>query len=75
MKKTTTFTISGMHCTSCALNIDLDLEELTGISTAETNYAKGVSTITFDSDEISETDILASIKKTGYDASILKGKE
>lgn len=40
--------IEGMHCTSCATNIDLSLEELPGIKKADTNYARGKTTIEID---------------------------
>ena len=32
--------IQGMHCSSCAMNIDFDLEDLDGVKSAKTSYAK-----------------------------------
>ena len=32
--------IDGMHCTSCAMNIDFGLEDLEGIKSVKTRYAK-----------------------------------
>ena len=32
--------IKGMHCTSCAMNIDGELEDTKGVKEANTSYAK-----------------------------------
>ncbi len=60
--------INGMHCTSCAMNIDGDLEDTAGVKESNTNYAKALTQVTFDSDKISEEEIIKIIKNTGYDA-------
>ena len=62
--------IDGMHCTSCALNIDFDLEDLKGVKSAKTNYAKQVTEVEFDEELINIDLIIDSIKKTGYEAKI-----
>lgn len=55
-----------MHCSSCALNIDLDLEELPGIKSAHTSYAKSLTRIEFDPGKISIDLLKQAIVKTGY---------
>ncbi len=60
--------IEGMHCSSCAMNIDFDLEDLDGVKTAKTNYAKQESEVEFDEEKVKIEDILKSIEKTGYKA-------
>lgn len=65
-----TFKISGMHCSSCAMNIDFDLEDLEGVKSARTNYAQQISEVEFDTEIISEGTIIEQIKKTGYKISI-----
>ncbi len=64
------FKINGMHCVSCALNIDLELEEVEGIRKSNTSYAKQVTLVEFDSDIIKMERIVEVIKKTGYEANI-----
>ena len=61
--------IEGMHCSSCAFNIDFDLEDLEGIKTAKTNYAKQESEVEFDEEKVKVEDIIKTIEKTGYKAS------
>ena len=59
-----------MHCTSFAMNIDFDLEDLAGGKESRTNYAKQVTEIEFDSSKIKEEILIETIKKTGYQAEI-----
>lgn len=63
------FKIEGMHCSSCAMNIDFDLEDLDGIKTAKTSYAKQESEIEFDEEKVNLKTLIEQIKKTGYTAS------
>ncbi|MDD2822883.1 MAG: heavy-metal-associated domain-containing protein [Candidatus Daviesbacteria bacterium] len=63
------FKIEGMHCTSCAMSIDMDLEDLEGVVNCKTSYAKGETECEFDSNKVSEEKILETIKKSGYNAS------
>lgn len=60
--------IEGMHCTSCAMNIDFDLEDL-GVKSAKTSYAKQECEVDFDEEKIRPQQIIDQIKKTGYKAS------
>ncbi|HZQ30026.1 MAG TPA: heavy-metal-associated domain-containing protein [Patescibacteria group bacterium] len=65
------FKIGGMHCTSCAMNIDGDLEDcLKGVKSSKTNYAKQETEVEFEEKEVKIEQILAQIKKTGYKASV-----
>lgn len=63
------FKIEGMHCSSCAMNIDFDLEDIEGIKKAQTSYAKQESEIEFDETLVNQSVIIKSIEKTGYKAS------
>ncbi len=62
------FKITGMHCTSCAMNIDGELEDTGKVKDVKTNYAKAITEVEFDTDHISEIEIIEIIKKVGYDA-------
>lgn len=63
--------IEGMHCSSCAMNIDFDLEDLEGVKSARTNYAKQESEVEFDEEKVSLEQVLEQIKNTGYKAHVL----
>lgn len=57
-----------MHCTSCALTIDMDLEDLEGVKSAKTSYAKSETEIEFDLSKVDDQIIFETIKKSGYKA-------
>lgn len=69
MNKTTKtkLKIEGMHCTSCAMCIDMDLEDLEGVCNCKTSYAKAETEVEFDPEKVSEEQILQTIKKSGYE--------
>ena len=60
------FKIIDMHCTSCAMTIDMDLEDLNGVKKAQTSYAKAECEVEFDSDKIEPNILIETIKKAGY---------
>lgn len=63
MKKKT-YTIEGMHCTSCAMVIESDLEDI-GVK-ATCSYAKQSLAVEFDETKNSEKQIHDVVKKSGY---------
>lgn len=62
------FQITGMHCTSCAMTIDMDLEDMEGITNSNTSYTKAETEVEFDPEKVKEDQILEVIKKSGYTA-------
>lgn len=64
------FKIIGMHCSSCAMNIDFDLEELPGLVYVRTNYAKQESEVQYDESKLTSKQIIDQISKTGYQAKL-----
>ncbi len=65
------FKISGMHCTSCAINIDGELEDTEGVKESNTNYAKQETEVEFDEKKVNEKKILEIISSVGYSATLL----
>lgn len=62
MKKT--YKIEGMHCTSCAMVIESDLEDI-GVQ-SKCNYAKQTLEVEYDEKKVSEKQIVQTVKKSGY---------
>lgn len=58
--------ILGMHCTSCAMNIDGELEDIEGVKCSNTSYAKAVTEVEFDEEKITHVKIIEIVKKVGY---------
>lgn len=62
--------IEGMHCSSCAMNIDFDLEDLEGVKKAQTSYPKQETEIEYDEGLIRLEQLIAKIQQTGYQAKV-----
>lgn len=62
------FRIEGMHCTSCAMNIDGELEDVNGVKESNTSYARQLTEVLYDESLVEEVAIIAAIKKAGYAA-------
>ena len=61
---TTQMKLSGMHCVSCSLLIEGELEDIGVI--AKANYAKQVVDCTYDEKKIAIANIQEVIEKLGY---------
>lgn len=63
--------LTGMHCSSCAVNIDLSLEELSGVINSKTNYARSTSQVEFDPNLTDPQSIISLIESLGYSAKLI----
>ncbi|NTW28228.1 MAG: heavy-metal-associated domain-containing protein [Coriobacteriia bacterium] len=61
----------GMHCPSCAMLIQLSVEDLPGIESVKASNADGLTTVTFDPAAVTAEAIAEEIRKAGYSAEIL----
>jgi len=66
-----TLKLSGLHCVSCSLSIDGELEDLPGVKSSNTNYAKSESKVEFDEQKISQEKIISTIEALGYEVNML----
>jgi copper chaperone CopZ len=65
---TYTFTVEGMHCGSCGLLIDDELDELDGVVRTTTSVRAGRSTVEVDPTRCAPDDIVEAIAAAGYTA-------
>ena len=63
--KTVNLKINGMHCTSCVMLIEGDLEEISGIKNCNCNYAKGECSVEIE-DSVDRNEIKKIITNDGY---------
>jgi Cu+-exporting ATPase len=64
--KTDTLNLSGLHCTSCAVNIDLTLEDIPGVINSKTSYQKSETTVSYDSTKTNSEKIAKELADLGY---------
>lgn len=57
-----------MHCSSCAMNIDGELEDTKGIKAANTSYVKQITEVEYEEKDIDVKQIVSVIKNVGYTA-------
>lgn len=60
------FAITGMHCTSCALTIDNEIEDLPGVIGSKTNFARSTVQVEYDSEKISPNQFKRVVNELGY---------
>ena len=60
-----TFKVTGMDCTSCAMLIESDLEDV-GVK-ASCNYAREILEVEYDEQKVSEDKLKEVVKSSGYD--------
>ncbi len=61
------YKVLGMHCPSCALVIESDLEDA-GVK-ARCNYARETLDMEYDESRVSEEHIMSVVRTSGYDLS------
>ena len=61
-----TFTVTGMHCASCATIITKKVSKLSGVKKIEVNVATEKAIVDFDPEAVSAADLNAEIAKFGY---------
>ena len=60
--------VEGMHCASCALNVEKTVSALSGIISANVNATSGRASIIWSSDETKPSTWMGAINKSGYNA-------
>ena len=70
--ETVTIPVSGMTCANCAMNIERGVKKLSGIQSANVNFAAENATISFDSQDVSIRNIIENIRRSGFSVSIAR---
>ncbi|MBT3940844.1 copper-translocating P-type ATPase [Candidatus Woesearchaeota archaeon] len=63
--------IKGMHCQSCVTLVERSLKKLDGVQDAVVNLTTEKATVNFDESKLTETQVVDTISKKGYPASLL----
>ena len=65
--ETVVLKLSGLHCSSCSLNIDGELEDTEGVFSSKTSYAKQESVVHYDPARVSLPALKKVITSLGYE--------
>jgi len=69
MIKKESFSISGMHCSSCVNTIEKEIKKLDGIKKAIVNFAMQTALVEYDDKKLKIDDIFKAVEKAGYQPS------
>lgn len=61
-----TLQISGMTCSACANRVEKGIAKMDGVDKANVNFALEQLSVTYDTNEVNETDFKEKIEKLGY---------
>ncbi len=70
MEKTIHINLHGLHCTSCIMNIEGELEDTPGVKKVSASFAKSIAEVTYDEQKVDPGKILEIIKKLGYEGTV-----
>lgn len=70
MSETINFYVSGMHCASCASNIQRRLSHTSGVESVSVNYGSEYAQVAFDPTSTDKTEIQRVVARLGYKAHI-----
>ncbi len=65
-KKKAEIKISGMHCASCALNIEKSLQGLEGVEDAQVNFGTEKATVRYDPEKLQLQELEKKVEDSGY---------
>jgi mercuric ion transport protein len=60
------YRIKGMTCTGCEVHIESEVNKLDGIIEVKATHEKGNTIVTYDKTKVTNTEIEAAVRKTGY---------
>jgi copper chaperone CopZ len=63
-----TLTITGMHCGSCALAIEMVLKDKPGVTNAKVDFDSKKAEVDFDEQKVKTEELTEEIAKVGYKA-------
>ena len=66
-KKKAEIKISGMHCATCAINIEESLSQIKDVSKVQVNFGTDTAHVEFDPQKVSINDLEKAVKDVGYD--------
>lgn len=65
-KKKAEIKISGMHCASCALNVEKSLQDVEGVEDAQVNFGTEKATVEYDPEKVELVELEEKVQDAGY---------
>src|SRR3989338_578635 len=65
----------GMHCSSCAALIERSIKKVTGVTSANVNFAAEKASVVYDGSQTKHEDLITAVEKAGYKAVFVDAKD
>ncbi len=74
-QKRVSLSLSGMHCSSCALIIEKSLKKVPGVKDANVNFSAEKALITYDESAVKKESFIDAVKNAGYSSTFIDDKD
>jgi len=61
---------TGLHCQSCSMLVQMELEDLPGVTSAASDFRTGMTDVVYDPDLVTVEAMVAAIVAAGYGAEL-----
>lgn len=61
---------TGLHCQSCSMLVQMELEDLPGVASAVSDFRTGMTDVVYDPDQVTVESLLAAVVSAGYGAEL-----
>lgn len=62
--------IKGMHCVGCAMSVDGALEDIAGVRSVRTNFARQFADVEYDEKRVTLAQLIMAVEEAGYQAAL-----
>jgi copper chaperone CopZ len=59
---------TGLHCQSCSMLVQMELEDVGGVVSARSDFRTGMTEVEYEPDQVTVGDLVAAIVRAGYGA-------
>ncbi len=63
---TVRLTTTGMHCQSCSMLVQMELEDLGGVESAVSDFRTGITDVAYDPSSVTIDELIAAVVRAGY---------
>ncbi len=61
---------TGLHCQSCSMLVQMELEELPGVASARSDFRTGITDVVYDPEQVTIESLVAAVVAAGYGAEL-----
>ena len=59
---------TGLHCQSCSMLVQMELEDVAGVASAVSDFRTGMTDVEYRPDEVTVDELITAVVRAGYGA-------